>query len=64
MAKGEIHTKPGKKGWKNTAGNLPLSNHKNKALAVKAGRKVAEERGGEHVIHKADGSIDRKVSFR
>jgi hypothetical protein len=46
MAAGEIHTKPGPKGWRNTAGTRHISNHKTKALAEKAGRKVAMERSG------------------
>jgi hypothetical protein len=64
MAAGEIHTKPGPKGWRNVAGTRHISNHKNKTLAEKAGRKIAMERGGDHVVHKMDGSVARKVSYR
>jgi hypothetical protein len=64
MAAGEIHTKPGPKGWRNTAGTRHLSNHKTKALAEKAGRKVAMKRSGAHVVHKQDGSVSRKASYR
>ena len=63
MAAGEIHTKPGDKGWRNTAGTRHLSNHKTKALAEKAGRKAAMARGGDHIVHKQDGSVARKVSY-
>jgi hypothetical protein len=64
MAAGEIHTKPGPKGWRNTAGTRHMSNHRTKALAEKAGRKAAMERRGEHVIHKADGSVARRASYK
>lgn len=64
MAAGEIHTKPGAKGWRNTAGTRHLSNHKTKALAEKAGRKAAMDRGGKHVVHKQDGSVAREASYR
>ncbi len=65
MAAGEIHTKPGPKGgWRNTAGTRHLSNHRTKALAEKAGRKAAIKRGGDHVVHKQDGSVARRASYR
>ena len=64
MAAGEIHTKPGTKGWRNTAGTRHLSNHRTKSLAEKAGRKVAMGRQGEHIVHKQDGSVARKTSYR
>jgi hypothetical protein len=64
MAAGEIHTKPGAKGWRNTAGTRHLSNHRTKALAEKAGRKVAMDRRGDHIVHKQDDTIARKTSYR
>lgn len=58
MARKQVHTVSTDKGWRNKAGNnRPISNHRTKALAAKAGRKVAIEREAEHVIHKSDGSV-------
>ena len=57
--KKEIHTVPTEKGWANRAGTYTLSRHKKKELAVKRGRKIANERDAKLVIHKQDGSIAR-----
>ena len=52
------------KGWRNKAGNnRPISNHRTKKLAEKAGRKLAMERSALHVVYNTDGSIARKVSY-
>jgi hypothetical protein len=62
-AQKQVHTVPTEKGWRNNAGNgHKISAHRTKALAEKAGRKLAMERKGIHVIHKSDGSVARKVS--
>lgn len=50
---------PTEKGWANRAGTYTLSRHKKKELAVKRGRKIANERDAKLVIHKQDGSIAR-----
>ena len=63
-AQKQVHTVPTDKGWRNKAGNnRPISNHKNKKLAEKAGRKVAIERRAIHIVHNTDGSVNRKVSY-
>jgi hypothetical protein len=54
----QVHTVPSDKGWRNKAGTRPISNHRTKALAQKAGRKQAIERKAQHVIHKSNGSVD------
>jgi len=55
----EIHMVPTESGWANRAGTYTLSRHKKKELAVKRGRKIANERNARLVIHKQDGSIAR-----
>jgi hypothetical protein len=63
-ARKEVHTVPTDKGWANKAANhRRISNHRTKALAEKAGRKVAIERGADHVVHKSDGVIARTTSY-
>ena len=63
-ARKEVHTVPTEKGWANRAKNYRrISNHRTKALAEKAGRKVAMARGAIHVIHKSDGTIAAKRSY-
>jgi hypothetical protein len=52
------------KGWRNKAGNnRPISNHRTKKLAEKAGRKLAMERSALHIVHNTDGTVQRKVSY-
>ncbi len=63
-AQKQVLTVPTDKGWRNKAGNnRPISNHRTKKLAVKAGRKLAMERKAVHVVHNTDGSVQRKVSY-
>ena len=60
----EVHTVPTDKGWANRAkNNRKISNHRTKALAEKAGRKVAKARSALHVVHKSDGSVASKRSY-
>ena len=60
----QVHTVSTEKGWRNNAGNgHKISAHKTKKLAEKAGRKLAMERKGIHVVHKSDGSVARQVSY-
>ena len=52
------------KGWRNKAGNnRPISNHRTKKLAEKAGRKLAMERNALHVVHNTDGSVQRVFPY-
>lgn len=57
--KKEIHTVPIDKGWANRAGTYTLSRHKKKELAVKRGRKIANDRDAKLVVHRQDGSLAR-----
>lgn len=60
----EIHTVPTDKGWANRAKNYRrISNHRTKALAEKAGRKLAIERHADHIVHKSDGSVASARSY-
>ena len=60
----EVHTVPTDKGWANRAkNNRKISNHRTKALAEKAGRKVAMKRHALHIVHKSDGSVASKRSY-
>ena len=59
----QVHTVPTEKGWRNRAGTRPISNHRTKALASKAGRKQAIERKAEHLIHRRDGSVGERHSY-
>ena len=59
----QVHTVPAEKGWRNRAGTRPISNHRTKALARKAGRKQAIERKAEHLIHRRDGSVGERHSY-
>jgi hypothetical protein len=62
-AQKQVHTVPTDKGWRNKAGNnRPISNHRTKKLAEKAGRKHAIKRKAVHVVHNSDGSVARTVS--
>jgi hypothetical protein len=63
MADRTVNTVPTDKGWANRAGTRPISNHRTKTLAQKAGRKQAIERRAMHVIHKQDGSVASKHSY-
>ncbi len=60
----EVHTVPTDKGWANRAANhRRISNHRTKALAEKAGRKVAMARNALHIVHKSDGSVATSRSY-
>ena len=63
-AQKQVHTVSTDKGWRNKAGNnRPISNHRTKKLAEKAGRKLAIERKALHIVHNTDGRVTRKVSY-
>ena len=52
------------KGWATRAKhNRRISNHRTKALAEQAGRKVAIKRHALHIVHKSDGSVATKRSY-
>jgi len=65
MAKGDVETYHEDGQWKNRPeGNERASStHDTKTDAVAAGRKMATDRGVEHIIKKQDGSIGEKNTF-
>jgi hypothetical protein len=69
MAKGDIHTsKPGGKdgdGWVNKAEGAarPSNSAPTKEQAQAEGRRMASERGVEHVIHNEDGRIGERNTY-
>ena len=60
-----IHTVPSENRWavKLAKVEFPLSEHRTKAEAVKAGASLAKSFGVEHVIHGKDGKIQDKDSY-
>ena len=65
MAKKNVHVVPSGNGWavKTEGTAKPLSNHRTQQAASDAGRKVAQQRQGELVIHRPNGQIRDKDSF-
>lgn len=65
MSKGDVHTVPHNDGWANRVeGNQRVSNTAaTKAEAQAQGRRMAQERGVEHQIHKLDGTIGDRNSY-
>lgn len=62
---GSVHTttNPNGSGWVNQVDGHVTSTHRTKENAEKAGRKQAEDRSTEHVIHKRDGTIGERNSY-
>jgi uncharacterized protein (DUF2235 family) len=65
MSKGDVHTVKHGAGWANRIeGDQRVSNTATtKAEAQAEGRKMAIERGVEHVIHKEDGQIGARNTY-
>ncbi len=65
MAKGDIHTSKQGDHWVNKAeGNERASNSApTKAEAQAEGRKMAIDRGVEHLVHKQDGRIGERNTY-
>jgi hypothetical protein len=65
MSKGDVHTVKHGDGWGNRIeGDQRVSNTATtKAEAQAEGRKMAIERGVEHVIHKEDGQIGARNTY-
>ena len=66
MAKGLVHTLNIEGRWQNDiegGDGSPLAMYDTKAEAVDAGRSEARRRKTEHVIHRADGSIEDRNSY-
>jgi hypothetical protein len=65
MADGDVHTIKHGDGWGNKVeGNQRVSNTAStKAEAEAAGRKMAIERGSEHLIHRQDGTIGERNTY-
>lgn len=64
---GGVHTVPaegdGRTRWWNKRKGEILSRHRNKEIAVAAGREFARQYGEEHTIHNLDGQISGKNSY-
>lgn len=65
MAEGDIHTVTHGTGWANRAeGNDRVSNTApTKEVAQALGREMAIERGVEHLVHRADGTIGERNTY-
>ena len=66
MARGDIHTVPLGYGWANEreGQGRAISKHATKAAAAKAGRETARRDKVEHLIHKKDGTIGERNSYK
>lgn len=63
---GGVHTVPADNRpgwWWNKVDGKILSRHRNKDVAIAAGRAAAIEMGAEHTIHRGDGVITEKNSY-
>lgn len=63
---GGVHTVPASDGttrWWNVRNGKILSRHRDKEVAIAAGRQVAKEMQVEHSIHRADGVITEANSY-
>ena len=66
MAEGFVHTLNIEGRWQNDIGGADgrrLQTYETKEEAVAAGRAEAQRRHTEHVIHRADGSIQDRNSY-
>lgn len=65
MAEGDIHTVTHGEGWANRAeGNERVTNTApTKQEAESVGRDMAIDRGVEHLIHRADGTIGERNTY-
>jgi hypothetical protein len=65
MAQGFVHTLHLEGRWENAVEGEEsrLAMYETKAEAVDAGRAEAQRRHTEHVIHRADGSIENRNSY-
>jgi hypothetical protein len=66
VAKGDIHTVPRDDGWANEkeGADRASSLHDTKEQAVGAGRQQAKREGVEHLIHKKDGTIGERNTYK
>jgi hypothetical protein len=66
MARGFVHTVPAGGLWRNRVESAELLRgaYVKKADAVEAGRREAQRRQTEHVIHNRDGTIAQRNSYR
>ncbi len=65
MAKGDIHTTKHGEGWANRPeGNDRVSNQAPRKADAKAeGRRMAIDRGVEHIVHNTDGKIGERNTY-
>jgi len=66
MARGFVHTVPAGGLWRNRVESAELLRgaYVKKADAVEAGRREAQRRQTEHVIHNRDGTTAQRNSYR
>lgn len=60
-----VHTVPNPNGagWVNKLGGDVVSRHRTQGNAAERGREIAQDRRGEHVIHRPNGVIRDKNSY-
>ncbi len=65
MAQGDVHTVKHGDGWANKVeGNSRVSNTATtKAEAEAEGRRMAIQRGSEHLVHRQDGTIGERNTY-
>jgi hypothetical protein len=66
MAKGDIHTVPRDAGWANEVegGSRAIGLYDTKAEAERAGRDRAKGDHVEHLIHRRDGTIGERNTYK
>ena len=66
MARGDVHTEAHGDGWANKVegSKRVASTHRTKLAAMKRGRELAILRRVEHLIHRQDGTIAQRNSYR
>ena len=62
---GGVHTVPAREGdgWWNEVNGKVMTRHREKDIAVEAGREIARKLGVEHTIHRSDGVMTEKNSY-
>lgn len=65
MGNGDIHTVPHGDGWANQVegGQRPSNTGATKAEVQAEGRRMALDRGVEHLVHRQDGTIGERNTY-
>jgi hypothetical protein len=66
MSSGDIHVVPHDKGWavEMEGTSRPISLHDKKGEAEKAGRDAAKRNASELLIHRRDGKITKRYTYK